>query len=612
VTSSLWLSRLRTAYALGPRNIARVASYRLRLRTGLHSVQRLAAAPPRGPFFLRPAAHSTLRAPAVWRGESLAFGWHRHAYGDAPPDWRRHPFTGRQVGPSDAPWWTIPDFGASAGDIKAVWELSRFDWVLAFAQQAAAGESAGFERLNEWLADWCEQNRPYTGPNWKCGQEASIRVLHLATAALILDQVTDPAAGMPVLIRRHLERIAPTMGYAVGQDNNHGTSEAAALFVGGSWLERLGERGGARWARAGRRWLEDRVARLVQPDGSFSQYSPNYHRLMLDTLSVAETWRRQLGATPFSLTFRERAAAASRWLRAFVDPVAGDVPNIGANDGANLLPLTDADYRDYRPAAALATALFEERSAWQDDQFPRTHLLWLRVAPPPAPAPVPGTSLFDHGGYAVLIEADVRAVLRYPRFRFRPAHADALHVDLWAAGENLLRDSGSFSYQAPAECGAYFSGVRGHNTIQFDQREQMPRLGRFLWGDWLTTDVLRGPERVDGRTVVTAGYTDGYGARHIRTLQLSPGRVVVTDRVAGFDREAIVRWRLRPATWVLEGQTATDGRHRITLATDAVVRRCEMVTGWESRYYLARTEIPVLEFAISSPGTVQMEYRWTP
>ena len=75
----------------------------------------------------------------------------------------------------------------------------------------------------------------------------------------------------------HLRRIAPTIRYAIAQDNNHGTSEAAALFIGGTWLALLGEPAGRRWAVRGRRWLEDRAGRLIGVDGSFSQYSLNYH-----------------------------------------------------------------------------------------------------------------------------------------------------------------------------------------------------------------------------------------------------------------------------------------------------------------------------------------------
>ena len=74
------------------------------------------------------------------------------------------------------------------GDIKLIWEQSRMDWVLAFAQRARNGDQKSLGRLNTWLVHWLEKNPPYFGANWKCGQEASIRVIHLCCAALILGQ----------------------------------------------------------------------------------------------------------------------------------------------------------------------------------------------------------------------------------------------------------------------------------------------------------------------------------------------------------------------------------------------------------------------------------------
>ena len=50
----------------------------------------------------------------------------------------------------------------------------------------------------------------------------------------MLGQVSRPEPGLPALLAVHLKRIAPTLHYAMAQDNNHGTSEAAALFIGGT------------------------------------------------------------------------------------------------------------------------------------------------------------------------------------------------------------------------------------------------------------------------------------------------------------------------------------------------------------------------------------------
>ena len=36
-----------------------------------------------------------------------------------------------------------------------------------------------------------------------------------------------------------------------------------------------------------------------------------------------------------------------------------------------------------------------------------------------------------------------------------------------------------------------FSGTQGHSTIQFDNRNQMPRLSRFLFGSWLKPSNIK-------------------------------------------------------------------------------------------------------------------------
>lgn len=607
-----FLTRARTLSALGLSNVAAVAWYRLGIRLRVNPVVRLRAATPQGPFFHRPVRPATvLPVPDGWRESALLFGWHRVPLrpGQCPP-WHRNLFTDAESPGKDSPWWTIPDFGA--GDIKATWELSRFDWSLAFAQRAATGCDRDLEKLNRWLEDWCRENPPYLGANWKCGQEASIRVMRLAMCALILGQQERPVPALLDLVRVHLARIAPTLSYALAQDNNHGTSEAAALFIGGNWLHRSCPGGqGARWAALGRRWLENRVARLVEKDGSFSQYSVNYHRVLVDTLSMAEIWRRALGLADFSPKFRRRAGASVLWLKSFVQESDGDVPDIGANDGARLLPLSDADYRDYRPTVQLGSALFTGKRAYAADGSWNAPLHWLGLDVPERTLPPATTRLFDQGGYALLRKGNATVYLRYPRFRFRPSQSDALHCDVWLRGRNILRDGGSFSYNAEPRLLSYFSGTESHNTVQFDDRDQMPRLGRFLFGDWLevyTPPVLH--ESADNISF-RVGYRDNLEAEHERNLLLERDKLLVKDRITGFRRKAVLRWRLDPdACWRLGGCTVTNGKESISVGADVPIIRAEIVEGAESRYYHRKSALPVLEIEVDRPATITSEVKW--
>src|SRR3546814_16507555 len=89
----------------------------------------------------------------------------------------------------------------------------------------------------------------------------------------------------------------------------------------------------------------------------------------------------------------------------------------------------------------------------------------------------------------------------------------------------MQRDGGSYSYNRGAHWIDYFGGVASHNSVQFDDADQMPRLGRFLLGDWLTTS-RRTPLGEDNRsTRFAVGYEHRPGHRHEARVPLTDGRV---------------------------------------------------------------------------------------
>ncbi len=601
------LTKVKTLLALGIGNILRVMWFRLSVRFGFNPVRGLWAAVPKGPFF---------RA-EIFSGETVSgykyvpngFGYIPLGEALNPPDWHQSILTGHRCPSPECPWHVIPDFSAELGDIKGVWELSRFDWVLGFAREFREGNTASLIRLEAWLDSWTKKNPPYCGPNWKCGQEASIRVMHLAMAAIVLEQVDNPERALLRLMEIHMQRIAPTILYAIAQDNNHGTSEAAALFIGGSWLAKYGYSKGEGWKRQGRKWLENRASRLIENDGSFSQYSVNYHRVMLDTFSMVEVWRKNLGLSAFSEDWYRKAAAATGWLQAMLQP-GGDVPNLGANDGARLLPLAATDYRDFRPSVQLASALFCQCRAVSEPGEWDAPLQLLGVVVPDAQASIPGSLQFDDGGYAILRNDQCFALLRYPRFRFRPGQSDALHLDVWLGDRNLLRDGGSYSYNTEEPWQSYFPGVESHNTVQFDGRNQMPRLSRFLFGEWLKTSNYQPLTSTIDSQVVGAGYRDYRGVSHTRKVVLGSKQLRVEDEINGFTDSAVLRWRLEPGVWALDGQTVFHDSVSVEVVGSMPVVRCELIKGWESRYYGQKTELPVLEIEVAKPGQLTTKLTW--
>ncbi|WP_278389158.1 heparinase II/III family protein, partial [Idiomarina abyssalis] len=295
-------------------------------------------------------------------------------------------------------------------------------------------------------------------------------------------------------------------------------------------------------------WLENRAKRLIGADGSFSQYSVNYHRMMLDTLSFSETFRQWFSLEPFSHAFYERARAATNWLAAMTDPKSGDVPNLGANDGARLFPLTETDYRDYRPSLIWAYKVFSDSSPLNN--FANANectaiLTWLGLEQVHNSAALPTNIHFKDGGFVVLNSATARLVVNYPRFKFRPSQNDLLHIDLWVKSENLLRDAGSYSYNCEEPWQSYFPSTAAHNTIRFDGRDQMPRISRFLLGAWpKAKDVVFRASDDSETKRFTCGFKDYCGAVHYRAIDLQTDRLIITDTVSGFTNKAVARFRL--------------------------------------------------------------------
>jgi hypothetical protein len=606
---------LGTVFRVGLGAALDVALYRAGCRLGVYRrllpIRQLF---PEGDFFApapagdarpdRPSDPLLREADDLLAGELRFFSCTKKAVNN-PPDWFLDPFTGHRV-PSGGHWSELDEF--AAGDIKRVWEASRLEWVTVFARAwRLSGDPRYLTSLNLWLIDWVKSNPLHAGPNWKCGQEASIRLINLLLGARLLHTQRRPSPTLVDLVAWHCARILPTIRYAVAQNNNHGISEAAALFIGGAWLSATADRDGLRkkgrrWQRAGRRWLENRVDTLVAKDGSFSQYSVNYHRLVLDTLCQVEIWRRDLGAAPFSEQYLARCRAAVDWLAALTDPETGEAPNLGANDGALLYDLSDSCYRDFRPSVQRASLLFRGGRAYGSGAWDAA-LSWLdlETAGPLLP-PDHGSVLHRDGGDLVLRSGASRAVLRFARFRFRPSHADCLHLDLWHQGRNILRDGGSYSYNTEIGWLDYFSGTQSHNTVQFDGRNQMPRLGRFLFGAWLKMDSCSDIEREGGGISWSGSYTDWKKASHRRSVSCRGNVWRIVDEVSGFREKAVLRWRLIPDLWSLAGAVCDSPSATLVVSTAAPLRRLEMVTGWESLYYQQKTELPVLEIE-TGPGT---------
>lgn len=603
---------LQTIFKLGLYNVAYVIWYRFTLISGIRKY----FFPTRN-FSLNEALYLQCRPrtdyPASWENKILTYAdnilsgelkfYSYHLIKTrTPPDWFHNYFNNTSYRNARLHWTKLSDF-SDAGDIKNIWELSRLDWVVTLARAySISGRYDYLETLNQWLNDWKVKNPLNIGPNWKCGQEASVRIFNLINTSLVLEQEFMPSKVLCDLVYAHLERINTNILYAIAQDNNHGTSEAAALFIGGNWLLSSGfdYPKASRFAQKGRYWIENRMDKLVEEDGSFSQHSVTYHRLLLDTLIFVEFWRQKFGISAFNKKFYKKGEALIEWLSAMTDNISGNCPNLGANDGALFLNLHSCDYRDFRPSLQTAAVIFLTKRRFDEGIWDEPLYWFGRLSDGRVENSKSKMANVFAGGVVILRSTVSWCLIRFPHYRFRPAHNDVFHFDLWYKGRNIIHDAGSYSYHpAITEKVFDFKSVHAHNTVSFDDQEQMPAIGRFLLGGWIEPDEI-GPivdESEEGFSW-QGTYTDARGNIHRRKVKNKENIWIIEDHLSGNFKVATIGFNLFPENYSIRDCTikATWGEIRFTPGTSFVI-----IDSCSSDYYMEKHMIKRVKITIDKP-----------
>lgn len=538
---------LRIIPKLGYWNVFYMFWYRFSMKTGIRKLFFPSGDSVKKPFFKQ--CEIDANYPEEWRqalkekvkkivdGKLTWFHYHSHFIGN-PPDWFFNPFSSEHVTNPNKHWTELSDFDLNIGDIKIIWEPSRFDWVTDLASAYRVfGDEKYLNTLNQWLEDWSGRNPLNMGPNWKCGQETSIRIFKLFTASAILQQANEINPALSDLILQHLERVKNNIKYAIAQDNNHGTSEAAGLYVGSMWLLKQHDLNKSqiqkleKWKRTGRKILEERIMFLVEKDGTFAQKSVNYHRVVVDTLSVVLHAMELFDDPGFPKFLLERLDKLGEWQLKMTIQENGDAPNFGANDGAMLENLHQCGYRDFRPSSQQFFGLLQNQKIYEDGAW-NEPLYWRLKYDleniPHQPIQFSGSEFLDQQ-FLLIKKGYLRCFLLIPDDRFRPG-MDVFHLDAWYKGENILIDSGSYSYNAGVETDQIKS-IKAHNTVRFGKKEPMPKISRFLNGEWIKPADLSEPYDEDGFTKWEGGYIDYSGNQHRRTLQVSEKLIRIIDEV---------------------------------------------------------------------------------
>ena len=461
-------------------------------------------------------------------------------------DWVTNPDTGYQYD-TNKHWTAIADYAATAGDIKYVWEKSRFSFLYDIIRYDYHYNKDCASQVFAEILSWINANPINCGPNYRCSQEISLRILNWTFAlhyyknsAVLTEEVFNK---IQFAIYWQMDHVYKHINFSrIAVRNNHAITETLALYFTGTLYS--GFPNAAKWKANGKAWFQEEIAYQVYEDGTFLQFSMNYHRVVIQLLTWAIVLSEKNG-DPLNTVVYERAKKSVHFLRVCMNDTDGRLPNYGANDGALFFKLTDTAFRDYRPQLqTLASALKIDcgiAQSYEDALWYGLEQTNLEVCKPAkgmcsptsvgdpinqnqtAPVgspternqkkqfqpslvgvptdrnqkqfemystnlqsgkPADGMYSFSVGGYYIIREAATLTFIRCGNHKDRPSQADNLHLDIWHNGENILIDAGSYKYNTDEETLNYFMGTASHNTVMLDDADQMKKGSRFIWYNW--------------------------------------------------------------------------------------------------------------------------------
>lgn len=424
-------------------------------------------------------------------GENILAGqikYYNHKFKDIGQDydWLTNPFTGKKFPLTH--WTEIPDYSQESGDIKDVWEKSRFSYLLTILRYDYHFDIDCARFLFEEMENWITANPLNTGPNYRCSQEISIRVFNWLFALYYYQNsplLTEERFKLILTsIYGQLQHVFANINFSrIAVRNNHAITETLCLYVAGLLFPFMPE--AAVWKSKGKAWFEEEINYQIYDDGTFLQFSMNYHRVAVQLFNLAFAVAKR-NDEQFDASVYDRADKSLQFLVACMEPSSGNLPNYGANDGALFFPLTDAVYRDYRPQLNTLSVLLHGVNLFNDAVIQEDKWWHSETVNAFDSSSVERTGLFrfESGGYYIIKEKRSLTFIRCGNHKDRPSQADNLHVDIWIDGINVLRDAGSYKYNTTPENIKFFMGTQSHNTVMLNSYDQMEKASRFVWLNW--------------------------------------------------------------------------------------------------------------------------------
>jgi len=442
-----------------------------------------------------------------------------------PPDWHKDYLSGA-IWPAQRSLVLRSVRMNHDSDIKFVWELSRFHHGVTLARAFALTHDERFARkFISWVSGWLEKNPPCVGPNWLCTMEVAIRAVNLLwTASLLADSkafnegarmhLAKSVLAHGLFIFSNLEYEEQVVGHALKPVNgNHFLCDLAGLvYISCAFPESPYV---SKWCEFAMTRFINEVRTQVDDDGVHWEYSPGYHRLVLEMiLSCLVLLERQGHAIPADVL--SKTLKMVEFIRHYRKP-GGGVPLIRDIDNSRFCILGGEELTSHDHLLALGAIYFDKPELYPGRLF--EDCLWCLGAKAyewhkrikytesggrsrhernAADRALIHTGLksrlYRQSGFALMREGShyLLAICCPQGINgfCGHTHNDFLSFELEAYGRTFLTDCGSYVYTQSPEWRNHFRSTASHNTVIIDGQEQ----NRFNEGELFEIDSRVRPE----------------------------------------------------------------------------------------------------------------------
>ena len=432
----------------------------------------------------------------------------------------------------------VPYLDASkTGDHKNIWELSRHQHLVLLAQAGLfSGEKRYWQEITSQLESWWEQNPYGRGINWCSALEVAFRSLSWIWLMQMgrghLDDTTIKK--LRVGLFQHATHLANNLSVYFSP-NTHLLGEAVALHaIGALWQ---GWPQSAAWKATGWRIVAEEMMRQVGEDGAHFEQSTYYHVYALDMFLFHA---KLCGTNPYP----QKLVKMAEYLESVMGP-ARRLSFFGDDDGGRFFyPYGRHDEYGRATLAACARYLKADFVHSSEDLMP--HAVWLlgkNALVQPASTGARPSRMFPKTGMASLVSKDTHVLMDVGGFGPWSAghsHADALSITLRQGEEEILVDSGTYTYVGDLGMRNLFRGTGAHNTVRIDGLDQADAMGAFAWSGRPEVKLLAFKATDEEDLVDAECRYRGFCHRRRLQFRKRDGVVLIEDRVEGPAGEHLV------------------------------------------------------------------------